>query len=138
LADPTRRRILDELTERDGKTLFEICSRLATKHQLSSTRQAISRHIELLEAAGLAQTKPSCAVHWSRSSGWLPVHRRSGACSVVLSRLRPDLEPDRREPKRLCNPWRPELLVRTAELAQADAVLGAFRGCWPVGIVVRE
>ena len=28
LADPTRRTILDELTERDGQTLFEICSRL--------------------------------------------------------------------------------------------------------------
>jgi DNA-binding transcriptional ArsR family regulator len=56
LADPTRRRILDELTERDGQTLFEICSRLATKHQLGSSRQAISQHLELLEAAGLIQT----------------------------------------------------------------------------------
>lgn len=57
LADPTRRRILDELTERNGQTLFEICARLATKHQLSSTRQAISQHLELLEAADLIQTK---------------------------------------------------------------------------------
>jgi DNA-binding transcriptional ArsR family regulator len=30
LADPTRRRILDELVERDGQTLFEICTRLVT------------------------------------------------------------------------------------------------------------
>jgi DNA-binding transcriptional ArsR family regulator len=57
LADPTRRRILDELTERNGQTLFEICSRLATKHQLGSSRQAISQHIELLEAAGLVESK---------------------------------------------------------------------------------
>jgi DNA-binding transcriptional ArsR family regulator len=57
LADPTRRRILDELTERNGQTLFEICSRLATKHQLSSTRQAISQHLELLQAAGLIETR---------------------------------------------------------------------------------
>ena len=57
LADPTRRRILDELTERNGQTLFEICSRLATKHQLGSSRQAISQHLELLEAAGLIQTR---------------------------------------------------------------------------------
>jgi DNA-binding transcriptional ArsR family regulator len=57
LADPTRRRILDELTERNGQTLFEICSRLATKHQLGSSRQAISQHLELLEAAGLIQAK---------------------------------------------------------------------------------
>ncbi|GAT14389.1 transcriptional regulator [Mycolicibacterium thermoresistibile] len=32
LADPTRRAILDELTERDGQTLFEICARLTTRH----------------------------------------------------------------------------------------------------------
>jgi DNA-binding transcriptional ArsR family regulator len=57
LADPTRRRILDELTERNGQTLFEICSRLATKHQLGSSRQAISQHLEALEAAGLIQTR---------------------------------------------------------------------------------
>ncbi len=57
LADPTRRRILDELTERDGQTLFEICARLSTKHQLGSSRQAISQHLELLEAAGLVETR---------------------------------------------------------------------------------
>lgn len=57
LADPTRRRILDELTERNGQTLFEICSRLATKHQLASSRQAISQHLDVLEAADLIQTK---------------------------------------------------------------------------------
>ena len=57
LADPTRRTILDELTERNGQTLFEICSRLATKHGLGSTRQAISQHIEVLEDAGLIESR---------------------------------------------------------------------------------
>jgi DNA-binding transcriptional ArsR family regulator len=57
LADPTRRRILDELTDRDGQTLFEICARLATKHQLGSSRQAISQHLDVLEAAGLVETR---------------------------------------------------------------------------------
>ena len=57
LADPTRRKILDELTERDGQTLFEICSRLAMKHGLASSRQAISQHLDLLEAAGLVETR---------------------------------------------------------------------------------
>jgi len=57
LADQTRRRILDELAERNGQSLFEICSRLATKHQLGSSRQAISQHLELLQAAGLIQAK---------------------------------------------------------------------------------
>jgi DNA-binding transcriptional ArsR family regulator len=49
LADPTRRVILDELRERDGQTLFELCVRLATKHGLGSTRQAVSQHLDVLE-----------------------------------------------------------------------------------------
>ena len=57
LADATRRAILDELADRDAQTLFEICSRLATKHQLASTRQAISQHLDVLEAAGLIETR---------------------------------------------------------------------------------
>lgn len=57
LADPTRRAILDELTEHDGQTLFEICARLTTRHGLSSSRQAISQHLDVLEEAGLLQTR---------------------------------------------------------------------------------
>lgn len=57
LADHTRRLILDELTERDGQTLFEICGRLATRHQVGSSRQAISQHLDVLEAAGLIVTR---------------------------------------------------------------------------------
>ena len=56
LADPTRRTILDELTDRNGQTLFELCGRLTMKHGLSSTRQAISQHLDVLEAAGLVET----------------------------------------------------------------------------------
>jgi DNA-binding transcriptional ArsR family regulator len=57
LADPTRRKILDELTERNGQTLFELCARLATKHQLGSSRQAISQHLDVLEDAGLVRSR---------------------------------------------------------------------------------
>jgi len=57
LADPTRRAILDELTDRDGQTLFEICGRLTTKHNLGSSRQAISQHLDVLESAGLVETQ---------------------------------------------------------------------------------
>ena len=57
LADPTRRKILDELTDRNGQTLFEICARLATKHRLGSSRQAISQHLDVLEAAGLVRSR---------------------------------------------------------------------------------
>ena len=57
LADPTRRTILDELTDRNGQTLFEICSRLVAKHGLGSSRQAISQHLAVLEEAGLVATR---------------------------------------------------------------------------------
>jgi DNA-binding transcriptional ArsR family regulator len=59
LADPTRRAILDELTERDGQTLFEICSRLVMKHGIGASRQAISQHLHVLEGAGLVRTRRS-------------------------------------------------------------------------------
>jgi DNA-binding transcriptional ArsR family regulator len=57
LADPTRRRILDELADRDGQTLFEICSRLTMKHGLGSSRQAVSQHLDVLEEAGVITTR---------------------------------------------------------------------------------
>lgn len=66
LADATRRTILDELTDRDGQTLFEVCARLATKHQVASTRQAISHHLSVLEEAGLITTRRNgrCKLHF--------------------------------------------------------------------------
>jgi DNA-binding transcriptional ArsR family regulator len=57
LADPTRRIILDELTDRDGQTLFELCARLVMKHRIDSTRQAVSQHLDVLENAGLVRIK---------------------------------------------------------------------------------
>jgi DNA-binding transcriptional ArsR family regulator len=57
LADPTRRVLLDELQERNGQTLFELCGRLITRHGLSSSRQAVSQHLDVLEAAGLVRTR---------------------------------------------------------------------------------
>jgi DNA-binding transcriptional ArsR family regulator len=57
LADPTRRAILDELQERNGQTLFELCARLAVKHGLGSSRQAVSQHLDVLEGAGLVSTR---------------------------------------------------------------------------------
>ncbi|NNH75225.1 helix-turn-helix transcriptional regulator [Nocardia uniformis] len=57
LADPTRRTILDELTEHDGQTLFEICVRLTSRHQVTLTRQAVSQHLAVLEEAGLITTR---------------------------------------------------------------------------------
>lgn len=57
LADETRRLILDELHSRDGRSLFDICTSLAMRHEVSLTRQAISHHLKVLEAAGLVSTE---------------------------------------------------------------------------------
>jgi len=57
LADPTRRALLDELVDRNDQTLFELCARLVSKHQLGSTRQAVSQHLVVLEDAGLVTTR---------------------------------------------------------------------------------
>ncbi|MEI7032411.1 metalloregulator ArsR/SmtB family transcription factor [Streptomyces pratensis] len=83
LADPTRRRILDELAERNGQTLFEICARLTTKHGLGLSRQAISQHLAVLESAGLVA---------SRRQGRYKFHDlTTGPLEHIVSRwLRPD------------------------------------------------
>ncbi len=57
LADSTRRTILDELAKRDEQSLFEICVRLVEGHGLSMKRQSISKHLSVLEDAGLIRTK---------------------------------------------------------------------------------
>jgi DNA-binding transcriptional ArsR family regulator len=57
LSAPARRAILDELYERDGQALYELCTRLTMKHGLEMSRQAISQHLEVLEAAGLVRTR---------------------------------------------------------------------------------
>ncbi|MDN5587155.1 MAG: metalloregulator ArsR/SmtB family transcription factor [Brevibacterium sp.] len=57
LSDLTRRTILDELVDRDDQTLFEICSRLSNKHELNMSRQAVSQHLAVLEAAGLVRSR---------------------------------------------------------------------------------
>ena len=57
LAAPARRAILDELHDRNGQTLFELCSRLTMRHGLGLSRQAISQHLEVLESAGLVSTR---------------------------------------------------------------------------------
>ena len=50
LADPSRRRLLDSLNERNGQTLRELCSGLAM------ARQSVSKHLAVLEAANLITT----------------------------------------------------------------------------------
>ena len=51
LADPTRRRLLDELFERDGQTLS------ALEQRLPMTRFGVAKHLKVLEEAGLLTTR---------------------------------------------------------------------------------
>ncbi|WP_203801096.1 ArsR/SmtB family transcription factor [Actinoplanes couchii] len=50
LADPTRRRLLDDLRAENGQTLNELCARLAM------TRQSVTQHLGVLEEANLVST----------------------------------------------------------------------------------
>jgi DNA-binding transcriptional ArsR family regulator len=51
LADPTRRRLLDELFEEDGQTLS------ALEQRLPMTRFGVAKHLKVLEEAGLVTTQ---------------------------------------------------------------------------------
>lgn len=50
LADPSRRALLDRLHARNGQSLSELCDGLAM------TRQAVTKHLGILEAANLVTT----------------------------------------------------------------------------------
>ncbi len=51
LADKSRRRLLDRLRARNGQTLNEMCEGLAM------TRQAVTKHLAILEDANLVVTE---------------------------------------------------------------------------------
>ena len=53
LADPSRRKLLDVLHAHDGRTLNELCE------YLDMTRQGVTQHLALLEAANLVTTMRS-------------------------------------------------------------------------------
>jgi DNA-binding transcriptional ArsR family regulator len=53
LADPTRRALLDSLRRRSGQTLGELCE------NPDMTRQAVTKHLAILEAANLVVTRKS-------------------------------------------------------------------------------
>ncbi len=51
LADPSRRKLLDVLHAHDGRTLSELCE------HLDMTRQGVTQHLDVLEAANLVATE---------------------------------------------------------------------------------
>ena len=57
---------MDELCKREGQTLFELCGRLAMAHGITSSRQAVSQHLAVLEEVGLLRTERQgrTKVHW--------------------------------------------------------------------------
>lgn len=57
LGDSTRRLILDELSEKKEMTLYELTARLIMKHSLSISRQAIAKHLSVLEDAQLIRSE---------------------------------------------------------------------------------
>ncbi|SDI12681.1 DNA-binding transcriptional regulator, ArsR family [Planococcus glaciei] len=57
LNDSTRRLILDEMAERHELTLYELSIRLISKHKLDMSRQAIAKHLALLDEAGLVKSE---------------------------------------------------------------------------------
>ncbi|MBO03769.1 MAG: transcriptional regulator [Chloroflexi bacterium] len=57
LSDRTRRLIIDELLERDQQSLFEVCTRLISLHDVGISRQGISRHLQVLENVGVIEVK---------------------------------------------------------------------------------
>jgi len=74
LADSKRRLILDELSKRDEQPLFELCVRLVEGHGMALSRQAISKHLAVLESAGLIRTswQGRTKLHSSRLSEQTP------------------------------------------------------------------
>lgn len=78
IGDPTRRAIMDALSERGGQSLFELCARLTMQHGIGSSRQAISQHLDVLEAAGLVVTRKEgrTKLHWFDGAPLRPVLER--------------------------------------------------------------
>ena len=70
LADPGRRRLLDLLHDCGAQTLGELCG------QMEMTRQAVSKHLAVLEAASLVVTKRRGRekLHWLNP---VPIHEIS-------------------------------------------------------------
>lgn len=50
LADPSRRNLLDRLCQKNGQTLGQLCE------SMNMTRQSVTQHLGLLEAANLVST----------------------------------------------------------------------------------
>src|SRR2546428_4055161 len=80
LADPGRRKLLDLLHAHDGRTLNELCE------HLDMTRQGVTQHLDLLEAANLVA--PCGAAAKSCTSSIQYRYRRSTSAGLPSSKSR--------------------------------------------------
>jgi DNA-binding transcriptional ArsR family regulator len=97
LADESRRTLLDELHKKNGQTLTELCE------HLDMTRQAVTKHLALLEKANLIATvwQGREKLHYLNP---LPLHeiyeRWIGKYEhhrlIALSDLKKNLEPNKK------------------------------------------
>ncbi len=99
LADPSRRKLLDQLYSHNGQTLSELCE------HLEMTRQAVTKHLVLLEAANLVVTKwrGREKLHYLNPipiqdiyDRWIRKYERQQL--EALSELKRNLEADTKEP----------------------------------------
>src|SRR6266852_4637636 len=95
LADPTRRRLLDELFKQDGQTLT------ALERRLPMTRFGVMKHLKVLEEANLVVTKRRGRekLHFLNAVPIRLVHDRwvskyAEPWAAALSGLKRDLEED--------------------------------------------
>jgi DNA-binding transcriptional ArsR family regulator len=97
LADPTRRRLLDELFEEDGQTLS------ALEERLPMSRFGVAKHLKVLEGAGLVTTRRRGRekLHFLNPVPIREVHDRwvgkyAEPWASALTELKRDLEEDQR------------------------------------------
>jgi DNA-binding transcriptional ArsR family regulator len=97
LADPTRRRLLDELFEQDGQTLS------ALEQRLPMTRFGVAKHLKVLEGAGLVTTRRRGRekLHFLNAVPIREVHDRwvskyAEPWAAALTGLKRDLEEDQK------------------------------------------
>ena len=97
LADPTRRRLLDELFEQDGQTLS------ALEQRLPMTRFGVAKHLKVLEGAGLVTTRKRGRekLHFLNPVPIREVHDRwvskyAEPWAAALTGLKKDLEEEQR------------------------------------------
>lgn len=98
LADRTRRRLLDELFERDGQSLS------ALEERLPMSRFGVAKHLKVLEGAGLVTTRKRGRekLHFLNPVPIREVHDRwvskyAEPWASALTELKRDLEEENRD-----------------------------------------